>query len=188
MLLCMCVDWLHCFDIYHVHRHAVRFAIHQLSSYLYTSSTLWGILSNWLSWILVIVFELINTKTIGRQENLLATSNISWFCCFGQLQYRMPDAYDQEGGVNQEKRFSVALQCYRYFWYSWTLNKSCWLTLFSYNAGILLLKKRWTHLLNRKHGRNTRLVISGGLCLFCLISFSLLLLILLSSYFRQSNS
>ncbi|KAJ6687733.1 PRE-MRNA-SPLICING FACTOR ATP-DEPENDENT RNA HELICASE DEAH8-RELATED [Salix koriyanagi] len=25
----------------------------------------------------------------------------------------MPDAYDQEGGVNQEKRFSVALQRYR---------------------------------------------------------------------------
>ncbi|RVW31701.1 Pre-mRNA-splicing factor ATP-dependent RNA helicase DEAH1 [Vitis vinifera] len=29
------------------------------------------------------------------------------------MQYRMPDAYDQEGGVNQEKRFSVALQRYR---------------------------------------------------------------------------
>lgn len=29
------------------------------------------------------------------------------------VQYRMPDAYDQEGGVNQEKRFSVALQRYR---------------------------------------------------------------------------
>ncbi|XP_059590211.1 pre-mRNA-splicing factor ATP-dependent RNA helicase DEAH1 isoform X1 [Vitis vinifera] len=28
-------------------------------------------------------------------------------------EYRMPDAYDQEGGVNQEKRFSVALQRYR---------------------------------------------------------------------------
>ncbi|KAB5524488.1 hypothetical protein DKX38_022237 [Salix brachista] len=29
------------------------------------------------------------------------------------VQYRMPDAYDQEGGVNQEKRFSMALQRYR---------------------------------------------------------------------------
>ncbi|XP_051114585.1 pre-mRNA-splicing factor ATP-dependent RNA helicase DEAH1-like [Andrographis paniculata] len=28
-------------------------------------------------------------------------------------EYRMPDAYDQDGGVNQEKRFSVALQRYR---------------------------------------------------------------------------
>ncbi|XP_043805507.1 pre-mRNA-splicing factor ATP-dependent RNA helicase DEAH1 isoform X2 [Manihot esculenta] len=28
-------------------------------------------------------------------------------------EYRMPDAYDQEGDVNQEKRFSVALQRYR---------------------------------------------------------------------------
>lgn len=32
-----------------------------------------------------------------------------------KLQYRMPEAYDQEGGVNQEKRFSVAMQRYRYF-------------------------------------------------------------------------
>ncbi|XP_043706544.1 pre-mRNA-splicing factor ATP-dependent RNA helicase DEAH1-like [Telopea speciosissima] len=28
-------------------------------------------------------------------------------------EYRMPEAYDQEGGVNQEKRFSAALQHYR---------------------------------------------------------------------------
>ncbi|XP_034925449.1 pre-mRNA-splicing factor ATP-dependent RNA helicase DEAH1 isoform X1 [Populus alba] len=28
-------------------------------------------------------------------------------------EYRMPEAYDEEGGVNQEKRFSVALQRYR---------------------------------------------------------------------------
>lgn len=28
-------------------------------------------------------------------------------------EYKMPEAYDQEGGVNQEKRFSVALQRYR---------------------------------------------------------------------------
>ncbi|KAL2254083.1 UNVERIFIED_CONTAM: Pre-mRNA-splicing factor ATP-dependent RNA helicase DEAH1 [Sesamum indicum] len=28
-------------------------------------------------------------------------------------EYRMPEAYDQEGGVNQEKRFAVALQRYR---------------------------------------------------------------------------
>lgn len=28
-------------------------------------------------------------------------------------EYRMPDAYDQDGGVNQEKRFSVAQQRYR---------------------------------------------------------------------------
>ncbi|WCJ43640.1 RNA helicase family protein [Euphorbia peplus] len=28
-------------------------------------------------------------------------------------EYRMPDAYDQEGDVNQEKRFSVAMQRYR---------------------------------------------------------------------------
>ncbi|PON70342.1 RNA helicase, ATP-dependent DEAH box [Trema orientale] len=28
-------------------------------------------------------------------------------------EYRMPDAYDQDGGVNQEKRFSVAVQRYR---------------------------------------------------------------------------
>lgn len=27
----------------------------------------------------------------------------------------MPDAYDQDGGVNQEKRFSVAMQRYRSF-------------------------------------------------------------------------
>lgn len=29
------------------------------------------------------------------------------------VQYRMPEAYDQDGGVNQEKRFSVAVQRYR---------------------------------------------------------------------------
>ncbi|KVI06410.1 DNA/RNA helicase, ATP-dependent, DEAH-box type, conserved site-containing protein [Cynara cardunculus var. scolymus] len=29
------------------------------------------------------------------------------------MQYRMPDAYDIEGGVNQEKRFSVAMERYR---------------------------------------------------------------------------
>lgn len=28
-------------------------------------------------------------------------------------EYRMPEAYDQEGGVNQEKRFAVALERYR---------------------------------------------------------------------------
>ncbi|KAK9926087.1 hypothetical protein M0R45_023339 [Rubus argutus] len=28
-------------------------------------------------------------------------------------EYRIPDAYDEEGGVNQEKRFSVAMQRYR---------------------------------------------------------------------------
>lgn len=28
-------------------------------------------------------------------------------------EYRMPEAYDQEGGVNQEKRFAVAMQRYR---------------------------------------------------------------------------
>ncbi|PIN17313.1 mRNA splicing factor ATP-dependent RNA helicase [Handroanthus impetiginosus] len=28
-------------------------------------------------------------------------------------EYRMPEAYDEEGGVNQEKRFAVALQRYR---------------------------------------------------------------------------
>ncbi|TKY73326.1 putative pre-mRNA-splicing factor ATP-dependent RNA helicase DHX16 [Spatholobus suberectus] len=28
-------------------------------------------------------------------------------------EYRMPEAYDQEGGVNQEKRFSVVMQRYR---------------------------------------------------------------------------
>ncbi|KAI3766902.1 hypothetical protein L2E82_16981 [Cichorium intybus] len=28
-------------------------------------------------------------------------------------EYRMPDAYDDEGGVNQEKRFSVAMERYR---------------------------------------------------------------------------
>ncbi|CAJ1952547.1 unnamed protein product [Sphenostylis stenocarpa] len=28
-------------------------------------------------------------------------------------EYRMPEAYDEEGGVNQEKRFSVAMQRYR---------------------------------------------------------------------------
>lgn len=27
----------------------------------------------------------------------------------------MPEAYDQDGGVNQEKRFSVAMQRYRLF-------------------------------------------------------------------------
>lgn len=30
------------------------------------------------------------------------------------MQYRMPEAYDQEGGVNQEKRFAAAIQRYRY--------------------------------------------------------------------------
>lgn len=29
------------------------------------------------------------------------------------MQYRMPDAYDEEGGVNQEKRFAVAMERYR---------------------------------------------------------------------------
>lgn len=28
-------------------------------------------------------------------------------------EYRMPEAYDQDGGINQEKRFSVAMQRYR---------------------------------------------------------------------------
>ncbi|XP_020594525.1 pre-mRNA-splicing factor ATP-dependent RNA helicase DEAH1-like, partial [Phalaenopsis equestris] len=28
-------------------------------------------------------------------------------------EYRLPDAYDQEGGINQEKRFAVAMQRYR---------------------------------------------------------------------------
>ncbi|XP_020671921.2 pre-mRNA-splicing factor ATP-dependent RNA helicase DEAH1-like isoform X2 [Dendrobium catenatum] len=28
-------------------------------------------------------------------------------------EYRMPEAYDKEGGVNQEKRFAVAMQRYR---------------------------------------------------------------------------
>lgn len=28
-------------------------------------------------------------------------------------EYRMPEAYDQEGGVNQDKRFAVAMQRYR---------------------------------------------------------------------------
>ena len=32
---------------------------------------------------------------------------------FSGLQYRMPEAYDEDGGVNQEKRFAVALQRYR---------------------------------------------------------------------------
>lgn len=36
------------------------------------------------------------------------------FSAFGP-QYRMPEAYDQDGGVNQEKRFSVAMQRYRLF-------------------------------------------------------------------------
>ena len=31
------------------------------------------------------------------------------------MQYKMPDAYDEDGGVNQEKRFAVALQRYRFF-------------------------------------------------------------------------
>ena len=31
-----------------------------------------------------------------------------------RVQYRMPEAYDQDGVVNQEKRFSVALQRYRW--------------------------------------------------------------------------
>lgn len=29
------------------------------------------------------------------------------------VQYRIPDAYDQDGGVDQEKRFAVAVQRYR---------------------------------------------------------------------------
>ena len=33
--------------------------------------------------------------------------------CFIGVQYRMPEAYDQEGGVNQDKRFAVAMQRYR---------------------------------------------------------------------------
>lgn len=37
-----------------------------------------------------------------------------------EFQYRMPDAYDQEGGVNQEKRFSVAMQRYRYWLTTWS--------------------------------------------------------------------
>ncbi|CAH9064675.1 unnamed protein product, partial [Cuscuta epithymum] len=31
----------------------------------------------------------------------------------GKNEYRIPDAYDLEGGVNQEQRFAVALQRYR---------------------------------------------------------------------------
>lgn len=38
---------------------------------------------------------------------------VDWFDCSSRVQYRMPDAYDQEGGVNQEKRFSVAVERYR---------------------------------------------------------------------------
>lgn len=38
--------------------------------------------------------------------------NIPYSCLF-KIQYRIPDAYDLEGGVNQEKRFSVASQRYR---------------------------------------------------------------------------
>lgn len=29
------------------------------------------------------------------------------------VQYQMPEAYDQDGRVNQEKRFAVSLQRYR---------------------------------------------------------------------------
>lgn len=29
------------------------------------------------------------------------------------MQYKIPEAYDVEGGVNQEKRFAVAMQRYR---------------------------------------------------------------------------
>ena len=31
-----------------------------------------------------------------------------------EFQYRMPEAYDMGEGVNQEKRFSVAMQRYKY--------------------------------------------------------------------------
>lgn len=31
------------------------------------------------------------------------------------MQYRMPEAYDQDGVVDQEKRFAVAMQRYRLF-------------------------------------------------------------------------
>lgn len=44
-------------------------------------------------------------------------------CVLFQLQYRMPDAYDQDGGVNQEKRFSVAVERYRLvFLVLWVIN------------------------------------------------------------------
>ena len=41
------------------------------------------------------------------------SSSVYSYCIFNGIQYRMPEAYDQDGGVNQEKRFSVALQRYR---------------------------------------------------------------------------
>lgn len=39
--------------------------------------------------------------------------NSAWLNCVLLMQYRMPDAYDHEGGVNQEKRFATLMQRYR---------------------------------------------------------------------------
>ncbi|ESQ52145.1 hypothetical protein EUTSA_v10017881mg [Eutrema salsugineum] len=45
------------------------------------------------------IYELLVNKSTQEADNI--------------GEYRMPDAYDQEGGVDQEKRFAVSLQRYR---------------------------------------------------------------------------
>lgn len=62
-------------------------------------------------------FHLVLTWKRLTYENdyLLEAFHLFWSCVgFLHCQYRIPDAYDQEGGVNQEKRFSVASQRYRF--------------------------------------------------------------------------
>lgn len=67
------------------------------------------------SWILIIL------SIIFAMCNLFIYYNLHFLiCCFGQAQYRMPEAYDQDGGVNQEQRFAVALQRYRFIYYQET--------------------------------------------------------------------
>uniref|UniRef100_A0A6N2KRN1 Uncharacterized protein n=1 Tax=Salix viminalis TaxID=40686 RepID=A0A6N2KRN1_SALVM len=68
------------------------------------------------------IYELVkkSQRTLRTQMSWLHSSTpLFWYAvvktllAFPSKHYRMPDAYDQEGGGNQEKRFSVALQRYR---------------------------------------------------------------------------
>ncbi|CDP18397.1 unnamed protein product [Coffea canephora] len=63
------------------------------------------------------IYELVKKRTqdaddVNEESHSHCTQELHLYILLC-LQYRMPEAYDQEGGVNQEKRFSVALQRYR---------------------------------------------------------------------------
>lgn len=91
---------------------------------------------------------------------------------FNFLQYRMPEAYDEDGGVNQEKRFAVALQRYKYFssdiLQHLLINSliqqgpiflmPIFCSLLYFLPGIQMLLIKWIRLQNKKRGRNIRLV------------------------------